>query len=315
MTAFSVEQNPSPTVPEDQAELARITYRYLRWLMIVLPLVLFAVTVLTAVQQGRLESSISAYYGGPVRDVFVGVMIATAACLVAYQGASLLEDYTLNGAGFYAVFVALVPSSLGEILATLRTTRTPDGFTATDYVWSLRFALSVVLALCAVLLVIELRTRRTTRLWQSHGLNRLFVLVSGVALAAFLGLAMAQLWGPAPEDVTMDGLALPLLDRQLRIHDLAAILLIASLMVAVWSHAFPETVAERERVAGPVATDRQLSGRYRGIFYLMLAGPVVVIAINAVVGHYVIFLEWWEILAFCLFWILETRRVSRLTAA
>lgn len=314
MTAPPVAQGTSSTVPEAQTELARITYRYLRWLMIVLPLVLFAVTVLTAVQQGRLEPSISASYGGPVRDVFVGVMIATAACLVAYQGASLLEDYTLNAAGFYAVFVALVPSSLDEILAALRTTRTPDGFTATDYVWFLRFALSVVLVLCAVLLVVELRTRRATRLWQSHGLNRLFVLVSSVVLAAYLALAMAQLWGPAAQEVTLDGLALPLLDGRLRIHDLAAILLIASLTVAVWSHAFPETVAERERVAVPAATDRQLSGRYRGIFYLMLVGPVAVAAIHLWVGHYVIFLEWWEIIAFCLFWVLETRRVSRLTA-
>ncbi len=312
MAAAPVAHHPSSTVPEAQTGLARITYRYLRWLMIVLPLVLLAVTVLTAVQQRRLESSISAYYAGPVRDVFVGVMVAAAACMVAYQGASLLEDYTLNGAGFYAVFVALVPSSLERILTELRTTPTPDRFTATDYVWFLRFALSVVLVLCAVLLVVELRTRRATRLWESHGLNRLFVVFSGAVLAAFLALAMVQLWGHPAADVTMDGLPLPLLDKQLRIHDLAAILLIASLAVAVWSHAYPETVATRENLTAPDDTDRELSNRYRAIFSLMLAGPVVLIPVNAVLGHYVIFLEWWEILAFCLFWILETIRVNRL---
>ena len=56
-------------------------------------------TALTAWQQGELERSISAYYGGPVRDIFVGALFAIAACLVAYQGVGLLEDYALNGAG------------------------------------------------------------------------------------------------------------------------------------------------------------------------------------------------------------------------
>lgn len=72
------------------------TYRYLRWLLILLPAVLFFVTIATAIQQRTLEPSISAYYGGPVRDVFVGAIIGTAACMVAYKGASRLEDYTLE---------------------------------------------------------------------------------------------------------------------------------------------------------------------------------------------------------------------------
>ena len=44
----------------------------------------------------------------------VGALFAIAACLVAYQGVGLLEDYALNGAGFYAVFVALVPTGFQE---------------------------------------------------------------------------------------------------------------------------------------------------------------------------------------------------------
>ena len=51
-------------------------------LLALLPGVLFIVTVGTAIAQGELEGSISAYYWGPVRDVFVGVMIAVAALLV-----------------------------------------------------------------------------------------------------------------------------------------------------------------------------------------------------------------------------------------
>jgi hypothetical protein len=62
----------APRVPKMQAEIARITYRYLRWLMVLLPAVLFVVTVAYAAIQQNLETSISAYYGTPVRDVFVG---------------------------------------------------------------------------------------------------------------------------------------------------------------------------------------------------------------------------------------------------
>jgi hypothetical protein len=57
---------------EEQTDVPRVTYLYLRWLMVLLPAMLLVVTVSTALLQGKLESSISAYYGGPVRDVFVG---------------------------------------------------------------------------------------------------------------------------------------------------------------------------------------------------------------------------------------------------
>jgi hypothetical protein len=87
---------------EQRVEITRITYEYLRWLLIV-PSLLFVVTTLTAWQQGELERSISAYYGGPVRDIFVGAPFAIAACLVAYQGVGLLEDYALNGGVLCAV--------------------------------------------------------------------------------------------------------------------------------------------------------------------------------------------------------------------
>ena len=52
---------------EPRAQVARITYAYVRWLLICLPTLLFVVTIVTALQQGELERSISAYYGGPVQ--------------------------------------------------------------------------------------------------------------------------------------------------------------------------------------------------------------------------------------------------------
>lgn len=308
MDAFREEL--APTVPNEQAEVARITYRYLRWLMVLLPLVLLVVTALTAIQQHELERSISAYYGGPVRDVFVGVMIATAACMVIYQGASLLEDYTLNGAGFYAVFVALVPTNLDQTLRALGANPTPDGVTPADYIWFLRTALTTVVGLCGFLLWKEFtKSERLKKLLQSGRLNRIFVGITGAILLWFLGLAMWQLWRPDPEHGTMNGI--PLGPWQLRIHDLAAIFFIAALAVAVGSHAWPKVVATQEGQSVSTS-DLEVSGRYKWILFLMVLGLLLAPGVHKFVGHGVIFLEVWEIAFFSVFWILETKRIGKM---
>lgn len=296
-----------------RGEVLRLTYGSLRWLLVLLPLVLFVVTVATAIYQGHLETSISAYYGGPVRDIFVGVLIAVAACLVAYQGSTTLEDYNLNGAGFYAAFVALVPTGLGRTLDDLReaSVLSPGGMTPAEFVWSLRISLSVVVVLALVLLVHELRSSTRVRdLVSGDPITLGFVMVTGATLLAFLGLAMWQLWVPPAAEVTLGGIVLPVLDVRLRIHDLAAIFLISALAVAVWGHAWPRVAAQRsQQRLEPRALATQ--GRYRVIFLLMLAGPVVAWALAAVFapGHLVIFLEWWEIALFCVFWSMETWRL------
>lgn len=294
-----------------------LTYSWLRWLLALLPGVLFIVTVGTAVAQGELEGSISAYYWGPVRDVFVGVMIAIAALLVAYQGATTMEDYNLNGAGFYAVFVALVPTGLAENLENLRAgaDASEEGISPDLFVWSLRISLTVVVLLAVVLVGHELRsTERIRRLLTGDRFTRAFVLVTFATLLAFLGLVMAQLWGPRAAEVRMRGLAeLPVLRsvpflNSLSIHDLAAILLLCALIAAVWSHAWPRTAAgEGEQLR---AVDVSRLPAYQAIFFAMLAGPVVAWVASAAFapGHVVIFLEWWVIALFCTFWVVETLR-------
>lgn len=301
---------------DQRSEVLRLTYSTLRWLLVLLPAVLFVVSIGTAVVQGHLETSISAYYGGPVRDVFVGVLIAVAVLLLAYQGATTMEDYNLNGAGFYAIFVALVPTGLEGILADLRAgpTLSPAGVTAAELVWSLRISLTVVLVLCAWLVLQELRaTERMKRLVTGDRISLLFVLVTFGTLLTFLALAMWQLWVPPVEEVTMGGLelsGLPVVgELQVTIHELAAIFLISALAVAVWSHAWPRTAARRSDEALEPHELADLTG-YRVIFVLMLLGPLVAWAIARAFapGHLVIFLEWWEIALFCVFWVLETRR-------
>lgn len=297
---------------ELRVEIARITYEYLRWLLICVPALLFVVTILTAGQQGELERSISAYYGGPVRDIFVGALFAIAACLVAYQGVGLLEDYALNGAGFYAVFVALVPTGFAELMTELQQNPTPDGVEPADHVWFLRIALTSVLVLCLVLVVREVATGKVRQLFVDVGstlgnwVNRSFLLLTALVLAGFLALAMWQLWsGPAAE-VRMEGIAVGAV--QLSVHDLAAIFLIASLAVAVLTNTWPFVVFR----------DLWPSGQFFNlvIFLLMSLGIVVpfLVARAFAPEHVVIFIEWWEIALFAVFWGLETRRVARLRA-
>ena len=310
---------PGVGTDQDEDEVRRLTYGSLRWLLVLLPAVLFVVSLGTAVVQGSLETSISAYYGGPVRDVFVGVLIAVAVLLVAYQGSTTMEDYNLNGAGFYAIFVALVPTGLEGILEDLRRADglSPGGVSPAELVWSLRISLTVVLVLCLWLLVQELRaTERMRQLVTGDRIALIFVAITGGTLLAFLALAMWQLWVPPADEVTMGGIVLTGLpvvgDLQVRIHDLAAIFLICALAVAVWSHAWPRTAARRsgEQVQAHELVD--LTG-YRVIFVLMVLGPVLAWAAAAAFapGRTVILLEWWEIGLFCLFWVLETRRQAR----
>ena len=74
-----------------------------------------------AATRGSFRDSISDSYQGPVRDVFVGALMASGVCMIAYKGRSKLEDYALNFAGFNAFFVALVPKNFTAVLNTAAT--------------------------------------------------------------------------------------------------------------------------------------------------------------------------------------------------
>jgi hypothetical protein len=322
-------------VSRDDDEGIRITYDVLRWMMVGLPAFLFVVTVFHALTTGRFEGSISAYYGGPVRDVFVGVVIATAACMVAYRGWFALEDFALNAAGFFAVFVALVPAELDAImgdlrdreaaLADLRTSSAATGelpaalanaqpaFTAEEYGWSLRIALTAVALLCAWLVWHELRqSRRTLDLFDRGGWSRRTVICTVVVAVCFVVLTYWQLWllGPAHQ-VSLPGILLGPL--HVDVHAIAAILMIASLLVVVAGHGWPYRAAQADprRALHPV--DQDVRHVYRIIFGLMSFGAAGVLALGSMFfrQHIVLMVEWYEIVLFCWFWSLETRRVSR----
>jgi hypothetical protein len=94
-------------------EQMRLSYRALRAMVaalgVALPLALWIGGHLHGLP---LQDSMSGYYHTPMRDELVGMLFAVAASLVAYHGATWLEDWALNLAGLFLVGVALFPVKL-----------------------------------------------------------------------------------------------------------------------------------------------------------------------------------------------------------
>jgi hypothetical protein len=112
------------------------TYTYLRLGMagisIFFPLVLWWVGLSFGV---NFQDSISSYYHTPMRDVFVGSMIAIGSFLWFYQGFTKKENFALNCAGILAIVVALSPTAFvqkaGQVKCETFTTLPMHGISET----------------------------------------------------------------------------------------------------------------------------------------------------------------------------------------
>jgi hypothetical protein len=100
---------PKKTDLLDTSTAYRLTYRYLRWVMVAALVTLLLSVIMQSVLYCGL-GSVSAYYYTPVRTVFVGSLIAFGSALIAYQGRARVEDVALNFSGYMAIVVALVPT-------------------------------------------------------------------------------------------------------------------------------------------------------------------------------------------------------------
>lgn len=279
----------------------RGTYLSVRLILPVLAGFIAAATVLEAVVSRHLRGSISEYYQGPVRDVFVGGLVGVAACLVAYQGASKLEDYVLNFAGFNAVVVALVPDNLAQVLRDA-----PQGLVAGDVVLSrgeivtnLQISLGAFLVAAVALVVVDRRTMPWTPFdWEgATSLARWLVRLSWVAellLVAVLVAVMLRV------EVLLGRPVVQLA------HVGAATLFIVFLGFAVASHAWPTRLRPETMRAGDADADHRV---YRLITVLMAVGLVGgLAAIAAGVPYAVITTEYTQIVLFVWFWVRATRR-------
>ena len=97
-----------------RSQSAIITYRALRMGVVAAALLLMASLVLEIVRTRRLElTSISASFYSPVRNVFVGVLVATGLALIAIMGREKSEDGSLNLAGMLAPTIGMLPTTVG----------------------------------------------------------------------------------------------------------------------------------------------------------------------------------------------------------
>ncbi len=97
-----------------RGQSAILTYRALRMGVVAVAVFLTASLVLEIVRTKGLElTSISASYYSPVRNVFVGVLVATGVALIAIMGREKYEDTALNLAGMLAPTIGMLPTTVG----------------------------------------------------------------------------------------------------------------------------------------------------------------------------------------------------------
>lgn len=295
----------SLTAREDGTPL--LTYRYLRMILVLPAAFLLLATVLEAWSRGwQFRQSISDSYQGPVRDVFVGALMASGVCMIAYKGRAKLEDYALNFAGFNAFFVALVPNNFTAVLDAAATTSitTGDVVTRAQVLTNLRFVLISFLAIAAVFVLLDYRLFQSEALRWSPGESRLagvLAVVSWVAQIAFLVLVVG---GVLVGRETLFGLSIFGM-----LHFTAAGLLIGNLSFAVASHALPDRARTPQQNADWEPSSHAARRGYLVIMVAMWGGLVVGgLCIALKVPYAVIVTEYVEIGLFVAYWVVATRR-------
>ncbi len=101
---------------DSKDKYSRLTYSYLDlrkavgWIGILLPFVLI-IGLLLFFNQENTPASISHFYYTSMRNVLVGALCAVALFMFFYSGHDILDDWTGNVAGFFAIGVAWFPTT------------------------------------------------------------------------------------------------------------------------------------------------------------------------------------------------------------
>lgn len=295
------------TLTGDVDVRARGTYRYVQIIMVVPAVWLLASIAVVWIWRGELLDSISDYYGGPMRDVFVGGLMACGICMVAYKGRSNLEDYALNFAGLNAFFVALVPNSFPKLLADARKAEREGvdlPVSSAQLQENLQIAVGVFLAVVLLFVVVDALLLWKRFDWRAQStLANAAIVVSCAAEVVLLGFVVAMVVGV--EEVN-GGTIYTI------VHFVAAALLILNLSFVAATNAFgrlhKDAVVPTDVGAPPAL--------FRTVTVLMWAGIVVGgLAIWRDVDYAVIVTEIWEIVLFLVFWVAATRHEWTRSAA
>jgi hypothetical protein len=262
----------------DAHQAAVETYRYLR-VGIVLLAVLLGISVAGEILFGGSGwlDSISAYYGTPVRDVFVGVLFALALGLIVVRGRGI-EDELLNIAGMLAAVVAVVQTTIDGVPIVEPRANGP---------WSL-----AALGLIGVV-VAAVTARRLTGQARSRA-------VAGVVAAATVVAGFATWLGLGPDSFFRAA------------HYVAAVGLFGVLVVVARLNARSAVDTDTGVVMRRLPAERRRAG-YAAISWAMLttvvvAGVLGLLELNGrtPVDHWLFFVEAILLALFAAFWVLQT---------
>ena len=269
----------------EEVSRAKETYRYLRIIALIPASWLIVTLVVSSLIDGHFNDSISDYYGEPIRDVFVGALMASGVCMIAYKGRSKLEDWALNFSGVNTFFVALVPNTFEDILG--------DADQPGDLITSLRWTIAFFIVAAIVFTVVDKFVMDWTpfALREQTGLANAAIGVSWLAeTVLILGVLRFVVFG---SDEFFPGLSMYTF-----IHFGAAILLVVNLAFAAASFSF-------ERLQ---KTDDPISSTFlkvvSGLMLLGVPGGFALFGLGC--DYAIIIVELWEIVLFILFWVAAT---------
>lgn len=284
-----------------------LTYRYLRMIMVLPATFLFLATLFEAASRGWVfRDSISDSYQGPVRDVFVGALMASGICMIAYKGRSKLEDYALNFAGFNAFFVALVPNNFTAVLNESVTTSitTGDVITRQQMLTNLRFVLIALLIIAALFTYLDYQLMNWKALRWGKDETKFASALAVISWVTEIVFVLVIVGGVIVGQQTLFGLSIFGL-----LHLTAAALLIANLSFAAASHAFPRKLRSPQMNADAEKTSNSALRGYRLIVFAMWGGLIIGgLCIYLGIGYSVIVTEYVEIGLFVAYWLVATRR-------
>jgi hypothetical protein len=264
------------------------TYRFLRLAMVALVLLLFAAVVIEVVQAGGcVRTSLSSYWWTPARGAFVGALVAIGACLIIIKGNTEVEDVLLNIAGLLAAVVAFVPiKDPGECVSapTAATDLRPDVFNNVT-----ALAVTGLVSVAVALVLARREAQRAGEAWlpMRHvvGIGS-SLLMGGILLAGFL-------WARQLFEVAA--------------HYVAAIPMFLILLVVMVLNARSKARTDAGQ-DGRTEQRADLANRYSTLAAATIALVVPLLAAKWALGweHALLWTEVVVVLAFAVFWVLQT---------
>ena len=278
--------------PDDVANLndsSIQTYRYVRAALVGSVVLLFVAVVLQIISDGGdVRYSISAYFYSPVRNVFVGMLVATGVGLVAIKGRPLVEETSLNLAGMMAPVVAFVPTPLRA-----SETSCPPGVTRCippEFLPGVENNMAALILIGPPVLAFAwwIAVRRD----MAHRSSRLSLSGATILWAGFL---IWFFWGP--RELFLAGA-----------HYAAATLMFALIIVVVWYNAL--RTDHVLRVAATSLSYRRIYRAIAGLMSLTLVAALVFFWVNSArprPGFPLLFvLETVLLGLFTIFWVAQT---------